>query len=125
MSPAELWYPDKHGESKVAVAATDEVFYGPVQPGRIHRIHNIAVENEDNSATDIRLLVTGGGAEILLKEFNTVTAAVLMVFGGDIELTEGEKLIARFTGVTIGDNLKMYCVGSYLDTASGGSLYPF
>lgn len=97
--------------TKAASAGSNDVETNPVEPGRLYCYQRIVVENETNSVTDVRILKKSVGQEIVVAEKDTLSAATVFVVDEPIYITEGQKLVARFTGCSANDVLKMYAMG--------------
>jgi len=101
-----------------AGGAYDDVEYVPLLEREFLQIARIAVEDEDNAATEIRLFITGHGYDHPVAEESTVTAATLYWVRWPTYLVAGEKLVARFYGATADDKLVMYLEGWIRDYPS-------
>jgi len=94
--------------------AYDELEFAPVLAGRICHITRFACEDETDDLTgDLRVYIKGHGYEHWLNEENTVTEDVLYWDVDGTFLTEGESLVARFTGATDGNVLELYIEGYF------------
>lgn len=96
---------------KVAATGTNDVESDPVRTGRLYCVQRVGLENETSATTDVRLMKAGVGGEFLLEEEDTLSAATLYWTTDSFYLTEGQYLIARFTGCTANDRLKVYITG--------------
>lgn len=95
-----------------AVGGTyDEIEYDPLLEREFLQIARIAVEDEDNAPTEIRLFITGHGYNHPVAEETSPSAATLYWVRWPTYLVAGEKLVARFTGATASDKLVMYLEG--------------
>ena len=96
-----------------AVGGTfDDVEFGPILEGRFYHITRLAVEDETSApSTDIRCYVGGHGYQHWLNEQNSPAAGVLYWDTDGTFLTMLESLVARFTGATASDVLKLYVEG--------------
>lgn len=97
--------------AKVAAAGSNDVAMDPVDTGHLYCIQHVAVENETSSCTDVRLLKAGIGGEFLLEEEDNPQAATLYWSSQSYYLHEGQYLVARFTGCTASDRLRVYLTG--------------
>jgi len=103
-------------ETQAKGGTFDEVTFGPIRNGRFYRITRFAVEDETSSPSgDIRVYVSGHGLPYWLLEQNSPQSATLYWDDRGTFLVEGESLVARFTGATAGDRLRMYIEGWYLE----------
>ena len=97
--------------TKSASSGSNDVAMERVSPGWLFCLQRIAAENQTSPGTDLRFLVAGGGEEVLLAEQDTPLAATLYWITDPAYLSEGRYLIARFTGCTASDLLKVYVTG--------------
>jgi len=100
---------------KKAAAGSNDVRMREVETGRLYCIQRVAAENETSATTDLRLIKAGTGDELLLEEEDTLAAATLYWTSDPFYLTEGQYLIARFSGCTASDVLKVYITGWWRD----------
>lgn len=115
MEGARHYFRDRR--SLVAVGGTyDEVTYTPPpEVGPCH-VTRLAVEDETNApSTDIRVYVKSHGYEHWLLEENTPAAGVLYWDDEGTFLMTEEELVARFTGATAADVLRLYVEGWWED----------
>lgn len=105
---------------KVAAAATEEIAFPRVEPGRHYHITRVAVENETSTSTDVRILVRGHGWDHYIEEKDTLAADTLYRENEPFHLSEGEDLVAKFTGVSVNDDLRFYVEGYWLDQIEEG-----
>lgn len=97
---------------EVAVGgASDDVEFVPLLEREFLQIARIAVEDEDNDPTEIRILIAGHGYDHPVAEETSPSAATLYWVRWPTYLVAGEKLVARFTGATANDKLVMYLEG--------------
>lgn len=101
--------------SAKASAGSNDVQMDEIQSGRLYCIQRVAVENETSATTDLRLMKAGTGGELLLEEEDTLAAATLYFTTDPFYLTEGQYLLARFSGCTADDILKVYITGWWRD----------
>jgi len=94
-----------------AAAGSNDVRMARVDAGWLYCLQRIAVENQTSVSTDVRLLVAGGGEEVLIAEQDTPLAATLYWIADPAYISEGRYLLARFSGCTAGDLLKVYLTG--------------
>ena len=98
--------------TKTSDAATNvDLKTKPVDRGETWCIQKVACEDETNAYTSLRILVGGHGWEHLLAEEKTPSAGTLYWTDEPFFLYPGEFLVARFTGTTNGDKLKVYYTG--------------
>lgn len=112
-------YPFDWVLSKVATAGTNDVKTDPVRPGRLYCLQRVAVENESTAYTDLRILKGGGGQEIVVQEEDTPLADTLYWTSCPMYLTEGQHLIARLTGCTASDVIRVYVSGWWKEGNDG------
>ncbi len=100
-------------QEKIASAGgtNEEITIGPVPPGRLWVITNIALEDETTAYTSARILMTGFGEEHILIEGVTLSAAVLYWADTSLYIPEGRSLLMRFVGTTSADVLAAYVNG--------------
>ncbi len=94
-----------------AGATNEEISIGPVPPGRLWVITNIALEDETTAYTSARVLMTGYGEEHMLIEGITLSAAALYWADTSLYIPEGRTLLFRFVGTTSADVLAAYING--------------
>lgn len=111
-------YPFDWTLSKVATTGTNNVETDPVRERRLYCLQRVAVENQTTAYTDLRILKGGGGEEIVIQEEDTPLAATLYWTDEPIYLTEGQYLIARLTGCTASDVIKVYVSGWYREVGN-------
>lgn len=97
--------------SRQAAAGSNDVQSDPVPAGQLWCFQHVTVENETSAGTDIRIMKAGRGGEFPLEEQDSPQAATLYWMTDDIYLTEGRRLLVRFTGCTLGDRLRVYGCG--------------
>ena len=102
---------------KVAAAGTNEIAFPRVEPKRQYHIARVAVENETTASTDVRILVRGHGWDHYEMEQDSPAAATLYWDSDPIELSEGEDLVAKWTGATANDRLVFYVSGWWVEEA--------
>ncbi len=100
-------------QEKIASAGgtNEEITIGPVPPGRLWVITNLALENESNDYTSARVLMTGYGEEHMLIEGVTLTEDTLYWADAQLYIPEGRSLMVRFVGTTSADVLAAYING--------------
>ena len=94
-----------------ASTGSNDLQMDEIKSGRLYCIQRVSVENETSAATDVRLMKGGPGGEFLLEEKDTLSAATLYWTSEAFYLTEGQYLLARFSGCTADDVLKVYITG--------------
>lgn len=105
--------------SKVAGAGSNDLESDQVETGRFYCIQSIAVENETTDYTKLRLLSAGTGGELPFAEQKDPLAATLYWFEDDVYLIEGMYIVARLTGCTANDVLKVYLRGYWTSVKDG------
>lgn len=103
-----------------AAAGSNDVEMDAVGSGYLYCIQRIVVENEDNGSADVRILKGGVGAELMIAEEDQVQAATLYWLDNVFYLHEGQRIIARFTGCTAGDLLRMALLGWWTELDGRG-----
>lgn len=101
---------------KVAAATTEEIAFPRVEPGRHYHITRFSVENETSASTDVRVLVRGHGWDHPEVEKDSPAAATVYYENEPTHLSEGEELLAKWTGATVSDRLVFYVEGWWVKT---------
>ena len=105
-------YPIAIQEKKASAGATNEdITIGPVPPGRLWVITNIALEDETTAFTSARVIMTGYGEDHPMIEGVTLGAATLYWADAQLYIPEGRSLRIRFVGTTSADVLAAYING--------------
>ncbi len=105
-------YPIALQEKKASAGATNEdMTIGPVPPGRLWVITNIALEDETTDFTSARVIMTGYGEDHVLIEGVTLTGGALYWADAQLYIPEGRSLRVRFVGTTSADVLAAYING--------------
>ena len=106
-------HPFRDEQTKIALGGIyDEVEFGPIRRECYYHISRFAAEDETSApSTDIRCYVKGHGYEHWLNEENSPAAGVLYWDPDGTFLTMGESLVARFTGATAADRLRLFVEG--------------
>lgn len=105
-------FPLARQERLVSAGATnEEITIGPVPPGRLWVITNLALEDETTAFTSARVLMTGYGEEHVLIEGVTLSAATLYWADTSLYIPEGRTLLIRYVGTTSADVLTAYING--------------
>jgi hypothetical protein len=94
-----------------AVAGSNDLESERVESGWEWCVQHLAVENETSNFTDFRVLKERAGSEYLLEEQDSPLADVLYWSGEEYYLSDGQRLVVRFTGCTAGDRLRVYLSG--------------
>ena len=90
----------------------DEVEFRPEPRAEVFHIMRFAVEDEDSSPSgDLRVYVAGHGYNHQIMDQESPAAGQLYWERWPTFLTDGESLVARFNGATVGDRLVMYLEG--------------
>lgn len=97
--------------SKTAASGSNDTQSEPAESGELWCIQRLAAENQTTDFTELRILKTGGAGELLLAEQTGGLAATLYWVDQPFYLTEGQYIVARFTGCTASDILKVYLTG--------------
>lgn len=105
-------YPLNFQEKLVSAAgANEDINIGPVPSGHLWVINNIAIEDEDNAFTSLRISITGYGEDHHLVETITVAQDALQSYPETYYIPEGRTLRIRFVGSTSADLLTAYVSG--------------
>ena len=97
---------------KVSAALTnEELEFEPVPPGRMWVIENIALEDETNAFTSLRVYVRMGGINQYLLEDYSLLAGRLYWHDGPLYIPTRTILVARFVGTSASDVLQAYING--------------
>ena len=83
----------------------------PVSAKKLRVLTHVAVENQTNTCTQIRIGIHNRGEDYFLDELRTVLTAELCVSRSDILLGEGDSFFALFSDTHDPDILVMTCVG--------------
>lgn len=90
----------------------DEVEFGPIVKDRLYHITRFAAEDETSDPTgDLRFYVKGHGYEHWENEEDSPGSATLYWDVDGIVIWMGESLVARFTGCTASDVLRLFVEG--------------
>lgn len=90
-----------------------------VPVGFLFCIQHVTVENETTAYTNLRLIKARPGREFPLEEQDSPEAATLYWMADDFYLVPGQYLLARLTGCTAGDKLRVYITGWLQDVGGG------
>lgn len=97
-------YPLAFQERKDSSGPTNEDFnFGPVPPGHLWVITNIAAENETANAGSIRVSMTGYGLDHLLVGLEEVENEIIYSFENTYYIPEGRTLRVRMLGTHSAD----------------------
>ena len=97
-------YPLAFQERKDSAGPTNEDFnFGPVPPGHLWVITNIAAENETNNAGAIRVSITGFGLDHHLASEEEVANGLIYSFENTYYVPEGRTLRVRMLGTHSAD----------------------
>ncbi len=94
-----------------AGATNEDITVGPVPPGHLWVLTNIALEDETTAFTSARISITGFGEDHHLIEDKSLLATTLYWYDGSIFIPEGRSLRVRFVGTTSADVLAAYING--------------
>lgn len=78
---------------------------------RIRVITHLSVENKTSAFTKCRLLIYNGATNFYIDEAIFPSKDELLVHPKDILLGEGDRLQAKLTGTTTGDELELHAIG--------------
>lgn len=104
-------YPFDRVETLVAATGTNDVVFRPSPPGSLFCVQWITVENETHTITDVRIIKRWGSTEMPLLEKDSLGSATIYWSTDPIYLSERQELVARFTGCTANDRLRVYLSG--------------
>ncbi len=97
-------YPLTFQERRDSAGPTNEDFnFGPVPPGHLWVITNIAAENETNNAGAIRVSITGFGLDNHLASEEEVADGLIYSFENTYYIPEGRTLRVRMLGTHSAD----------------------
>lgn len=82
-----------------------------IKAGKIRTLTHVTVENLTDGYTKCRLGINNGGNDHFLDELTNPIQYELAVSRSDITLGEGDVFFAKLDGATVGDIVKMTCVG--------------
>lgn len=109
------WGPIDAEQHKASAAGSPEVVeLGPVPEGLTWVLGHVAVEDETNGFTSVRLAVADSLSQRPVEYQGTGTAGVLYPFRETIVVPAGKRLQARFVGSTSGDKLALYANGYWV-----------
>jgi hypothetical protein len=101
-------HPFRRFESEDATGgATDLVESDVVPPGVTRVVQHIAVFDETNAVTQVRILIKSTGPDYLIDEKETLGADDPYIYTHPLFLHEGEWLACEFTGATANDKLRL------------------
>jgi len=83
----------------------------PVSAKKLRVLTHVAVENQTNTTTRIRLGIHNRGEDYYLDELKDVLIAELCVSRSDILLGDGDSFFVEFTGSHDPDILLVTCLG--------------
>ena len=89
----------------------EEIIMSKLLPDRRLWVLHVLLENETSAYSLAELVVRGRGYDHPIQEELTPQAGRLYWSFDKFLMTEGEFLVARFTGTTTGDRLAMYLTG--------------
>lgn len=92
-------------------AANEDIEFDPIPPGRLQVITNLAMENLTTNFTSLRIIIRGGGQDVVVMEDLSCIANRLYWHDGELFIPEDHYLVLRFTGTTNLDELRGYIVG--------------
>ena len=104
-------HPFQRELAATASAGTNELRTSVVGDGELLCVQHVAVENETNDYTDLRILIDDFGEEFLVVEEDSPEAATLYWMTEQVYLNEGQRLVCRLTGCTASDVLRAYVLG--------------
>lgn len=94
-----------------ANATADTLRTDPVQPGRLLVITHIAILNNTNNFSSVRVSIGGFGRDHILMEDRACVAGYVYWTNCDIAIPQGKTLQVTFYGATLGDDLFVYITG--------------
>lgn len=92
-------------------AATVTVKTLPTDPKTVRVLTHVAVENQTNAYTKLRIGIENTGEKYYLNELDTPAADELAVNPYDIVLGEADRFFAELTGTTDGDIILVTLLG--------------
>jgi len=98
---------------KASANATDEYLLSrPVERGQQWRVELVSCEDETTAFTYLRIGIRRGGIDAWLEEEKTPSAGTRYWMNDPFWLAEGERLVVRFNGTTLGDKLAVDVKGA-------------
>ena len=94
-----------------SAAGVVRIALGPVAAKKLRVLTHVAVENQTDTTTLIRLGIHNRGEDLYLDEISAIAAAELCVSRSDVLLGDGDSFFAEFTGSHDADELVMTCLG--------------
>ena len=101
----------QQGMIVTTVAAGANIDFGPVPPGHLWAINNIACWNEDNNTDTARCSIIGFGEDHHLIDIIDLADGQVYSVHGTYYVPEGRSLRVRFIATQIGDTLHAYLSG--------------
>ncbi len=94
-----------------AGGTADQIDFGPVPPGHLWVITNIAFIDDDNNASRVRFSIEGFGETHHLAEVNNPSDQWVYYVNGTWYIPEGRTLRVRWVGSVSSDGLHAYVQG--------------
>ena len=105
-------FPLNFQEMKVSAGgAADQIDFGPVPPGHLWLITNVAFINDDNNTDRVRISIAGFGELHHLAEVNDPSDQRVYYVNGSFYIPEGRYLRVRWVGSVSTDVLHAYVQG--------------
>lgn len=112
MTTVAISYPfEEKIDGTGVTGSTVTLTFETVATGRYRRYERFGGIDVTSAVTKLRFIVRGHGYDHLISEENTLTANVLYWDAFPITLTEGEYMVAEFTGTVTNDVLHIYSKG--------------
>jgi len=99
-----------------------EIEFDEVKAGRIWHVQRVVTENETNSATSVRILIRGGGQDMVYSYQASPVADTPYWENDVVPITEGQRLVIRWVGATLNDVIKAWLFGYELRQAENAAV---
>jgi len=113
-------YPLNFQETTISAGgAADQIKLGPVPPGHLWHITDVAFLNDDNNSSRVRFAIDGFGEVHWLAEINDPSDQRVYYINGNFFIPEGRYLLIRWIGSITLDVLHAYVQGFDVIQPSG------
>lgn len=110
-----LEYPFRYVlREKADGSGVDDINSDIVNTGTSWRLDHLACIDKNGACDEIAIYIDGNGLEYFVTEQVSANADTLYWYNKPVYLEEGDWLIARFTGATLGDTLELHIMGVVL-----------
>lgn len=118
-NPNTVWgYSARYAPREVefsAIAGTNTLTWDAVPAGKVFTVNRIQAKDMDSAITRILVLVELGASSMVVIDLDAPAAEEIARWEGNLVLSEGDYLWARFYGCTAGDRLYFMGAGSEMD----------